>query len=283
MEVEQVRIVYLDVFIDVLSSFFDHTEISQPLERWLAIEDFHKVIDWKRVQVTKMSHTNLCSEMKSLFTLSNRYLSLTQKSGTWYGRLVKRGLLFLEFLGATYVHPTVVAKLVSVLIKERSEEMIDSITFVINASLYLLRFWLSWKVFLLLYPDGREFLKKVLKDPLQLITVVISLLALGIPSDYLASYLVTVIDYLGISDFATKIWPTINLPEVIAGLTNSTLEDITRSLNLEQLGITPSYREQISQQYSKYTARGYLQAALKKLDDQLKKLSQPTSTLLCLF
>ena len=181
-DVNYLRLLSIDILVDVLSSMMDRVEFTHPFQRWLALEDFHKLVDWNRQKAATKEKKQLCDEITFLFSLSERYL---QVGISWYGRMAKRGLLFLQLVGATYVDASVVRKVVLYAATAPSDELIDTLTFSLNFTLYLLRFWLSWKVFLLLYPDGRRFLEKILRDPVQLASFVLSLFALGVPSEHL--------------------------------------------------------------------------------------------------
>ena len=83
-----------------------------------------------------------------------------------------------------------------------------------------------------------------------------------------------VTQYLGINDFLTSIWPSVQTEKWLAAISNNVLEDLTKSLNLDQLGISAQYQDALSKNVSQYTAKGYILRALKSLDENLNKLSQ---------
>lgn len=261
MDIEVLRVVYFDIWNDVIAQRFDQLEIDDRFQKWLAKEDHYHLTQTQRYRIQDFTKQEICQKFQILL----RELKIITEGGpvseqTWTEYALEK----LDYLGANYISPFVIEMFLRNLFpdQEFSSQVINVLAICFNLSLFLLSFYLSWKVFLLLYPEGRQYLMKMFSDPVLATSFVLSLSLAGIPGGTLISYIYNVAQYLNLPI------PSTFAADVASKITQNVLASKLRTVNLDKM---PSNFKENLRTLAPEFPRPFLDG-LKYIDEQLESL-----------
>jgi hypothetical protein len=270
MNLEVLRLVYFDVWNELITEQFDQIDLADPFLKWLGNEDLYRLRMKQKRDLRNLSQEEICRTFTFFFQTLPEYQRTGKEeksSSSWAQFALKK----LNYLGANYISPdfieTLLINLFPSLTDKVNREMIYILAIALNLSFFVLSFFVSWKVFLLLYPEGRSYLIRMFNDPLLATSFVVSLALAGISPDVIVSFIQQLSQFLGVSI------PQTTALQTIGQISKELFLSQVQKISLDQLPAV--YRDKIR---ANLDFPRPLRDALQKVDEKLRVLQQQKSS-----